>query len=66
MLPRIELKKLRAAKFDELQQFRLDNENLVGALHQAQMENRQLRQQLAEGPARLRALPAPQPPLPPA
>jgi septal ring factor EnvC (AmiA/AmiB activator) len=60
------LRKLRAAEFEELQQLRLDNENLVGTLHQVQMENRQLRQQLAEGPARLRALPAPQPPLPPA
>lgn len=53
------LKKLRAAELEELQQLRLDNENLVGALHQAQMENRKLRQQLTEAPSRLRALPSP-------
>ncbi|MEU8205879.1 hypothetical protein [Streptosporangium sp. NPDC049046] len=51
------LKKLRAAELEELQQLRTDNETLVGALHQAQMENRQLRLELAKQTPRLRALP---------
>lgn len=50
------LRELRVAETEDLQQLRADNETLVRALHQAQMENRQLRQQLAE-PTPLRVLP---------
>lgn len=57
------LKKLRDAEAEELRRLRIDNEALVGALHQAQMENRQLRKQLAEPVPRLRGLPGhPRPP----
>ncbi|MEU5050126.1 hypothetical protein [Streptomyces sp. NPDC021096] len=51
------LKELRAADAEELKQLRADVESLVGALHQAQMENRQLRQQLATPDSRVRSLP---------
>ncbi|MFJ9146583.1 hypothetical protein ACIRP7_00580 [Streptomyces sp. NPDC102270] len=51
------LKELRAADAEELRQLRSDNQALVGALHQSVMENRQLRQQLAEQPRNLRVLP---------
>jgi hypothetical protein len=52
------LKELREADAEELRQLRSDNQALVGALHQAVMENRQLRQQLAEQPGILRLLPS--------
>ncbi|MGW0580890.1 hypothetical protein ACWD25_34215 [Streptomyces sp. NPDC002920] len=59
------LKELRAADAEELRQLRSDNQALVGALHQTVMENRQLRQQLAEQPRNLRVLPTqPRPPGP--
>ncbi|MEU3344223.1 hypothetical protein ABZ723_04305 [Streptomyces sp. NPDC006700] len=51
------LRELRAADGEELQQLRSDNQALVGALHQAVMENRQLRQQLAQQPGIVRLLP---------
>lgn len=51
------LKELRAEDAKELKQLRADVENLVGALHQAQMENRQLRQQLATPDPKVRSLP---------
>ncbi|WP_190021440.1 hypothetical protein [Streptomyces hiroshimensis] len=57
------LKELRAADAEELTQLRADVDNLVGALHQLQMENRQLRQQLARPDPRVRVLPTqPRPP----
>jgi transposase-like protein len=51
------LKELRAADAQELAALRSDVEALVGALHQAQMENRQLRQQLAAPDTTVRSLP---------
>ncbi len=56
------LKELRAADAEELAQLKADVEALVGALHQATMENLHLRQQLADRHAVIRALPT-QPPL---
>ncbi|MDH6570419.1 chromosome segregation ATPase [Streptomyces sp. SAI-117] len=50
------LKELRAADAEELAALRADVEALVGALHQAQMENRQLRQQLAVPDSKVRSL----------
>ncbi|MEU5239712.1 hypothetical protein ACH4UR_25375 [Streptomyces lydicus] len=56
------LKELRAEDAKELKQLRTDVEALVGALHQTQMENRQLRKQLADRPSNIRVLPTrPQP-----
>ncbi|MGK5544973.1 hypothetical protein ACSNOH_09600 [Streptomyces sp. URMC 127] len=51
------LKELRAEDTKEVKQLRADVENLVGALHQAQMEIRQLRQQLATPDPTVRSLP---------
>ncbi|MER5845835.1 hypothetical protein ABT126_01710 [Streptomyces sp. NPDC002012] len=51
------LKELRAADAKELTALRSDVEALVGVLHQAQMEIRQLRQQLAVPDSRVRSLP---------
>jgi hypothetical protein len=51
------LKQLRDAEAEELRQLKIDNEALVGALHQAQMENRKLREELAAPGPRLRAIP---------
>ncbi|WEH34843.1 hypothetical protein PZB75_16675 [Streptomyces sp. AM 4-1-1] len=51
------LKELRAADAEELAQLKADVEALVGALHQATMENLHLRQQLADRHAVIRALP---------
>jgi hypothetical protein len=51
------LKELRAADAKELAQLKADVEALVGALHQATMENLHLRQQLADRHAVIRALP---------
>lgn len=52
------LKELRAADAKELTALRSDVEALVGALHQAQMENRQFRQRLAAPDPEVRSLPA--------
>ncbi|MEH0522283.1 MULTISPECIES: hypothetical protein [Streptomyces] len=52
------LKELRAADAKELAALRSDVEALVGALHQSQMENRQLRQQLAAPDPKVRSLPS--------
>ncbi|PJJ05241.1 hypothetical protein BX264_5697 [Streptomyces sp. 2333.5] len=58
----VKLKELRAADAQEIKQLRADVEALVGALHQAQMENRQLRKQLTDRPSDIRILPTqPQP-----
>ncbi|MFI2184053.1 hypothetical protein [Streptomyces sioyaensis] len=58
----VKLKELRAADAEEIQQLRSDVEALVGALHQSQMENRQLRQQLTDRPSNIRVFPTqPQP-----
>ncbi|MFJ7496829.1 hypothetical protein ACIQZB_37905 [Streptomyces sp. NPDC097727] len=51
------LKELRAADAEELGQLKADVEALVGALHQATMENLHLRQQLADRHAVICALP---------
>ncbi|MGW7521753.1 hypothetical protein ACWGJ2_39935 [Streptomyces sp. NPDC054796] len=51
------LKELRAADAEELAVLRADVEALVGALHQVQMENRQLRQRLAAPDPAVRSLP---------
>ncbi|MFF7976709.1 hypothetical protein [Streptomyces sp. NPDC007905] len=51
------LMELRAADAEELAQFKADAEALVGALHQATMENLHLGQQLADRHAVIRALP---------
>ncbi|WP_461686382.1 hypothetical protein [Streptomyces sp. DT17] len=51
------LKELRAADAEELAQLKADVEALVGALHQATMENLHLRQRLADRHAVIRALP---------
>lgn len=51
------LTKLRDAEPEELRQLEIDNEALAGALHQAQMENRKLREELAAPGPRLRAIP---------
>jgi hypothetical protein len=51
------LSKLRDAEAEELRQLKIDNEALAGALHQAQMENRKLREELAAPGPRLRAIP---------
>ncbi|QFQ95728.1 hypothetical protein F9278_15250 [Streptomyces phaeolivaceus] len=42
------LKRLRKDDAEEIRQLKADNEALVGALHLAQLENEELRQQLAE------------------
>jgi hypothetical protein len=51
------LSKLRDAEAEELRQLKIDNQALVGALHQAQTENRKLREELAAPGPRLRAVP---------
>ncbi|MHA4815437.1 hypothetical protein ACXZ65_13900 [Streptomyces aculeolatus] len=51
------LKELRAAEAEERRQLRNDVNSLVGALHQLQMENHRLRQQLST--TSLRVVPAP-------
>ncbi|MFD7498959.1 hypothetical protein ACFV8T_42925 [Streptomyces sp. NPDC059832] len=58
----VKLKELRAADAEENKQLRVDVEALVGALCQSQMENRQLRKQLADWSSNIRVLPTrPQP-----
>lgn len=52
------LKELRAADAEELRQLREDNEALVGALHQAAVENRLLRQRATEQHRNVRVLPS--------
>ncbi|WP_262388065.1 hypothetical protein [Streptomyces parvus] len=42
------LKRLRKDDAEEIRQLRADNEALIGALHLAQLENEEFRQQLAE------------------
>ncbi|WP_339129295.1 hypothetical protein WJM95_10340 [Streptomyces sp. f51] len=56
----VKLKELRAVDAEEIKQLRADVEALIGALHQSESENRQLRLQLAERAGKLRVLP-PQP-----
>ncbi|MGW6389834.1 hypothetical protein ACWFR1_04865 [Streptomyces sp. NPDC055103] len=56
----VKLKELRVADAEEIQQLRTDVEALIGALHQSESENRQLRLRLAERAGKLRVLP-PQP-----
>ncbi|WP_406407353.1 hypothetical protein OG923_03830 [Streptomyces halstedii] len=51
------LKELRVADAEEIARLKADVEALVGALHQATMENRLLRQQQARGVAVVRMLP---------
>ncbi|TJZ95667.1 hypothetical protein [Actinacidiphila oryziradicis] len=51
------LKEMRAEDAKELKQLRSDVEALVGALHQSQVENRQLRRQIASPDPRVRSLP---------
>lgn len=53
----VKAKELRAEALKEIDRLKADNEALVGALHQVVMENRQLRQQVAEQPSNLRVLP---------
>jgi hypothetical protein len=52
------LKELRAADTEEIARLKADVEALVGALHQSTVENRVLRQQLANGGGVVRMLPA--------
>ncbi|MGW7367847.1 hypothetical protein ACWGI8_31600 [Streptomyces sp. NPDC054841] len=52
------LKELRAADTEEIAQLKADVEALVGALHQATVENQTLRQQLTERASVVRVLPA--------
>ncbi|MEU2440163.1 hypothetical protein ABZ595_28870 [Streptomyces rubradiris] len=58
-----QLKELRAADAEEIAQHKADIDALVGALHQATVENLTLRQQLEQRAAIVHALP-PQPRLP--
>lgn len=51
------LKDLRVADAEEIARLKADVEALVGALHQATMENRLLRQQQASGVGVVRMLP---------
>jgi len=51
------LKELRAADAEEIAQLKADVEALIGALHQATVENRLLREQIAEQHPVVRALP---------
>lgn len=51
------LKELRAADAEEIAQLKTDVEALIGALHQATVENRLLREQIAEQHPVVRALP---------
>jgi hypothetical protein len=57
------MKRLREAELEELQVLRAENALLVGALHQSQMENRDLRKEIGAPNARLRAVPAPPEPV---
>ncbi|WP_327311958.1 hypothetical protein [Streptomyces sp. NBC_01235] len=52
------LKELRAADAEEIAQLKADVEALVGALHQAMVENGRLRHQLADRSSVVRTLPA--------
>ncbi|MFJ2008336.1 hypothetical protein [Streptomyces chartreusis] len=59
----VKAKELRARAVKEIEQLKADNEALVGALHQAVMENRRLRLQLTERPSNVHVLPTqPRPP----
>lgn len=49
---------LRAADAERIARLRADVEALVGALHQATVANSHLRQQVADGGAVVRVLPA--------
>jgi regulator of replication initiation timing len=51
-------KELRAADAEEITRLKADVEALVGALHQATVENGHLRHQLADRVSVVRALPA--------
>ncbi|MDI3424233.1 hypothetical protein [Streptomyces luteolus] len=53
----VKLKEQHAEHLKEIEELKNANEILVRALHQAQMENRQLRQQAALQEPRIRALP---------
>ncbi|MER7693612.1 hypothetical protein [Streptomyces sp. NPDC097610] len=57
------LKELRAADAEEIAQLKADVEALVGALHQATVENSHLRRQLTDRPAVVRMLPVQTPPV---
>ncbi len=59
------LKQLRAADAEKIAQLKADVEALIGALHQATVENRLLREQIAEQHPVVRALPYQLPPGPP-
>ncbi|MCY1655596.1 hypothetical protein OVA20_00195 [Streptomyces sp. SL294] len=59
----VKLKEQHADDVKEIKELKTANEILVRALHQAQMENRQIRLQLVERPDNFRILPIqPQPP----
>ncbi|WP_371787133.1 hypothetical protein OH749_22855 [Streptomyces albidoflavus] len=60
----VKAKELRSEALKKIEALKADNEALVGALHQAVMENRQLRLQLTEQPSNIRVLPTqPRPPV---
>ncbi|MER7304230.1 hypothetical protein E5082_28590 [Streptomyces griseoluteus] len=58
----VKLKEQHAADLEEIKELKIANEALVRALHQQQMENRQLRQLIAEPDPRVRALHQPRSP----
>ena len=58
----VKLKEQHAADLEEIKELEIAYEALVRALHQQQMENRQLRQLIAEPDPRVRALHQPRPP----
>lgn len=59
----VKAKELQAEALKAVDRLKADDEALVGALRQVVMENRQLRQQVAEQPSNLRVLPTqPRPP----
>ncbi|WP_406529511.1 hypothetical protein [Streptomyces sp. I8-5] len=58
----VKLREQHAADLEEIKELKIANEALVRVLHQQQMENRQLRQLIAEPDSRVRALHQPRPP----
>jgi hypothetical protein len=50
------LKRLRKDDAEEIRQLKADNEALIGALHIAQLENEELRQQSAESGGKVHAI----------